>query len=518
MDVSIVPRPESLLITGGVFAFGDRTSIKSGEGCSAIARLLQNSLRPATGLDFPILDTAHETDAITLSLDPAIPPSGYRITITPSGANLTGGDGAGLFHATQTFLQLCPPDVFRSTPVPGTRWELPGVDIEDAPRFGWRGMMLDVSRHFFGRKSILKIIDALALHRLNVLHLHLTDDQGWRPEIRRYPRLTTVGSRRARSAIDNNMIRPEGQEPEFDHSLHDGYLSQDDLREIVAYAQARYITVVPEINLPGHSQAAIAAYPELGNTGEQLEVWTDWGVSPHVLNVDDTTIEFYKNVLDEILEIFPGDFIHIGGDECPRDEWRASPAAQARMRELGLIDEDELQSWMTGTFANYLADRGRRLIGWDEIMEGGLPPGASVMSWRGIAAGVAAAEAGHDVVMAPVESTYIYQSQTEDTASEPMGALPRLLLQTVFEFDPIPAGLSPEAQGRILGAQCQMWTEFITSERQMHQMAFPRFSAFAEAVWRRTPSTFDDFQQRLTVHADRLHALDIDGYRPPPAD
>jgi hexosaminidase len=317
--------------------------------------------------------------------------------------------------------------------------------------------------------------------------------------------------------MDNNMIRPEGQLPEFDHSLHDGYLSQDDLREIVAYAAQRFITVLPEINLPGHSQAAIAAYPELGNTGEPVEVWTDWGVSQHVLNVDDATIEFYKNVLDEILEIFPSEFIHMGGDECPRDEWRASPAARARISQLGLADEDELQSWVTGTFATFLASRGRRLIGWDEIMEGGLPVGASVMSWRGVEPGAKAAEAGHDVVMTPVERTYIYQSQTEDTASEPMGALPRLYLQTVFEYDPMPEGLSPAAQAHVLGAQCQMWTEFVSSERQMHQLAFPRLSAFAEAVWRRAPSTFVDFEERLETHLERLHALDIDGYRPPAA-
>jgi hexosaminidase len=511
MTISIVPRPESVTLTGDGLRLTAATRIDADASCEQIARHLQGRLRPATGWEF---DIGAGEESIALGLDPSLPASGYRISVSGSGARLTGGDLPGLFHATQTLLQLCPPQIFRRTVSLAVDWVLPGVEISDQPRFGWRGMMLDVSRHFFGRDSVLRLIDALALHRFNVLHLHLTDDQGWRLEIRRYPRLTEVGSRRARSAMEDTAELPPGTKSQYDRAPHDGFLSQDDVREIVAYAAERFITVVPEIDLPGHSQAAIAAYPELGNTLEQREVWTDWGISPHVLNPQESTLEFYRGVFDEVLGLFPGDFIHIGGDECPRDEWRESAAAQARMRELGLADEDQVQSWMIGEIGDFLHERGRRLIGWDEILDGGLPPGATVMSWRGVEGGIAAAEAGHDVVMAPEEETYFIHRQSDDPASEPLGSEPPVTLRTVHAFDPLPPGLSEAARAHVLGAQCQMWTEFVQSERQMHQMAFPRVSAFAEAVWCRDRGSFEDFEERLGAHFERLHALGIDAYGP----
>jgi hexosaminidase len=439
------------------------------------------------------------------------------VSVTPGAVRLTGGDPAGLFHSTQTLLQLFPAAIFRRMPVAGIRWTLPGVEIEDAPRFGWRGLLLDVSRHFFGRAAILTLIDALALHRMNVLHLHLTDDQGWRVEITRYPRLTEAGSWRACSALDDPDVRPAGVAPVYDRSPHSGFLSQDDLREIVVYAAERFITVLPEIDLPGHSQAAIAAYPELGNGTVPLEVWTDWGVSPHVLNVSDETIEFYHGVLDEILDIFPGEFVHLGGDECPTDEWRDSPAAQERVTELGLPGEGALQAWLLAGFDRYLAERGRRLIGWDEILEGEIPTRASVMSWRGTAGGIAAAVAGHDVVMTPEEDTYLYRRQSDSPGEEPESVGPTLPLRQVFEYDPMPAGLPASARPRILGAQCQMWTEFVSSERQLHVMLFPRFCAFAEAVWSTERRPYDDFLSRMGVHRERLHGLGIDGFEERPA-
>ena len=444
MTVSIVPRPESIMLSADTFALEAHTTILSQPGCEAVSRLLQNRLRPSTGFDFTISTHGEAGESsIVIELDPALPPSGYEISIDASRVLLRGGDAAGAFHATQTFLQLCPPAVFRRMTTPGLRWEVPGVEISDHPRFGWRGMLIDVSRHFFGRDAIFKLIDALALHRMNVLHLHLTDDQGWRIEINRYPRLTEVGSWRSHSVIDSAELRPAGAEPTSDSSPHDGFFSQDDLREIVAYAAERYITVMPEIDLPGHSQAAIAAYPELGNTSEPREVWTDWDIiSPYVLNVDEDTMQFYRNVLDEVLEIFPSEFIHIGGDEVPKDEWRASPTAQARMKELGLESEDELQSWVIGSFERYLAARGRRLVGWDEILEGGLPSGATVMSWRGTEGGIAAAEAGHDVIMTPDNDTYLYHWQSDDRAGEPLGVDPVLPLRHIYEYDPMPAGLT----------------------------------------------------------------------------
>ena len=515
MVISVIPRTQTLIEEHGVFVLDAHTTIVSGAGCSGVGDLLAARLRASTG--FPIATVpGSDSGRISITIDESLGASVYTVEITSSEVRLAGGDAAGAFWATQVLLQLCPPAVLRSTPIPGTVWSVPAVRITDRPRFPWRGMLIDVSRHFFGRDSVLKLIDALALHRMNVLHLHLTDDQGWRMEIMRYPRLTQVGSWRANSVIDNQYVRPEGAQPVHDLAPHSGYLSQDDLREIVAYAGQRFITVVPEIDIPGHSQAAIAAYPELGNTGEQLEVWNDWGVNPHVLNVDDSTMEFYENVLDEVLDVFPAEYIHIGGDEVPKDEWRASPSAQARIRDLGLADEDELQSWVISRFEKYLAARGRRLVGWDEILEGGLPSGATVMSWRGEEGGIAAAEAGHDVIMTPDEDTYLYHRQSEDRGSEPPAAEPIVTLEHVLSYDPMPAGLSATAQAHVLGAQCQMWTEFVSSERQMHEMVFPRFSAFAEAVWRTGPADFADFQGRLPAHLDRLHAMGIDGYRPRP--
>ena len=530
--IAIVPQPQSVTPTAQFFRLAASTRIaidppprsdSPDYGCSATAVLLRDRLSAATGFAFDLIDAddSQPRDRITLAIDPTLGASAYRISVVGSGVTLAGGDGAGLFHATQSFLQLCPVEIFRRAPVTGVDWAIPGVEINDAPRFAWRGMLLDVCRHFFGRGSILTLIDALALHRFNVLHLHLTDDQGWRLEILRHPQLTAVGSWRAKSALVDTAELAEGETAPYDEVPHSGFLSQDDVREIVAYAAARFITVMPEIDIPGHSQAAIAAYPELGNTGEQLEVWTDWGISEHVLNLEPATVQFYRDVFDEVLDLFPSEFIHIGGDECPTAEWEASDTAQARMRQLGLSRETELQGWLTHDFAGYLAARGRRMVGWDEILQASLPPGATVMSWQGVEAGIEAAEAGHDVIMAPEESTYLLHRQSDDPRTEPRGSEPPVTLHGVYTFDPVPAGLSKEAAAHILGAQCSMWTEFVGSERQMHQMVFPRLCAFAETVWRTEMAPFEDFLGRLEPQLQRLHGLGIDAWRAPstrPAD
>lgn len=525
MTVSIVPQPRSVTESASVLTLGPQTVITAEPDCAETAEILRQRLHTATGYELPIMeplgDTTERQGAIALEIDPELGASAYEVLVDETGAVLRGGDAAGVFHASQVLLQLLPPAVFRRVALPGVRWKAPGVRIADSPRFGWRGMLIDVSRHYFGRNSLFTLIDALALHRMNVLHLHLTDDQGWRIQIERYPALAEVGSWRPFSIVDNHYIRAAGAQPVRDFAPHDGYLTKDDLRELVEYARRRHIMILPEIDLPGHSQAAIAAHPELGTTTESLGVWTDWGVNVNVLNVDESTIEFYQNVLDEVVDVFPGLYVHIGGDEAPREQWRSSPAVQARMRQLGLVDEDALQSWLIGRFAAHLAARGRRLVGWDEILDGGLAPGATVMSWRGTDGGIAAAEAGHDVVMTPDPQTYLYHPQSPDRTTEPLGADPVVGLRTVFEYDPMPPGLSAQAQAHVLGAQCQMWTEFVSSERQLHQMVFPRLCAFSEAVWRNEPtsgSAFEDFERRLQTHRERLHALDIDGYAPPRSD
>ncbi|MFJ1705770.1 beta-N-acetylhexosaminidase [Kitasatospora sp. NPDC088346] len=492
-------------------------------GAVGVSRWLRGVLSAATGfpLDACTAERSAQTaNSITLAFDERLRAEhgreAYRIDVDVYGARLTGGGRPGLFYAAQTLRQLLGPRAFRRAPVPGEPWKVQSVTVQDAPRFGWRGVLLDVSRHFLPKADVLRFVDQLAAHKLNVLHLHLTDDQGWRIEIERYPGLTAVGAWRERSMVG---FRAGGRR---DDRPHGGYYTKDDLREIVAYAAERHITVVPEIDLPGHAQAAIAAYPELGNTDvvdtTTLGVWTDWGVNPNVLNVSERTLRFFEGVLEEVLEVFPSEFVHLGGDECPKDQWRASAAAQARIEELGLADEDELQSWFIRHFDGWLAERGRRLIGWDEILEGGLAPGAAVSSWRGYAGGVAAAEAGHDVVMCPEQYVYLDHRQAPGE-DEPVPVGWVRSLEDVYRFEPVPADLAPAAAARVLGAQANLWTEFMDDARDVDYRAFPRLAAFAEVVWSALPADpaardFADFERRMAAHYPRLDALGVEYRRP----
>lgn len=508
MTTALVPRPSTLLETGAGFHLGSSTRLSFDAASADVAHLLRKQLAPATGLPLLPDDLANGVgDAIALTVDGRIGPSAYELQVTAQGVRITGGDAAGLFHGTQTLRQLLPSQIFRRTTLSDVDWYVPGIEIADRPRFAWRGMLLDVSRHFFGLEMVLKLIDLLALHRMNVLHLHLTDDQGWRIEIKRYPRLTDIGSWRARSMIGSSQDSKRFG-AKYDETPHSGFFTQDDIREIVAYAAERFITVIPEIDVPGHSQAAIAAYPELGNARARLPVHTDWGVNTHVLNVSDETITFYKGVLEEVLTLFPSVFIHVGGDEVPKDEWKASPLAQERIRDLGLAGEDELQSWFITQLSDFLTDRGRRLVGWDEILEGGLPRGAMVMSWRGDSGGIAVARLGHDVVMTPDPVMYLYHHQS-DPAVEPPGVPPIVDLRSVYSYEPVPSEMTESDATHVLGAQCQMWTEFVVSPRQLQEMVFPRLCAFSEVVWAEQKDSFGEFERRLSSHTERLKALDV---------
>ncbi|QKW19748.1 beta-N-acetylhexosaminidase [Kitasatospora sp. NA04385] len=489
--------------------------IAAAPGTGAAARRLRAELSAATGFD---LDPAPAGEAgdLVLELDPELGPEEYRLSAGAAAVRLTGGSAAGLAHAGQTLRQLLGPDAYRSAPLPGASWTVPAVEVRDAPRFGWRGAMLDVSRHFMPKAGVLRFIDQLAAHKLNVLHFHLTDDQGWRIEIKRYPRLTEVGGWRERSMVGYRAGNRRDDQP------HGGFYTQDDLREIVAYAAARHITVVPEIDLPGHNQAAIAAYPELGNTDvvdtAALGPWTDWGVSENILNPSEATLRFYEGVLEELLEIFPSTFVHLGGDECPKDQWKASPAAQARIAELGLKDEFELQSHVIRHFDRWLAERGRRLIGWDEILEGGLAPGAAVSSWRGYDGGIAAANAGHDVVMCPEQHVYLDHRQADgDDEPIPVGWV--RTLEDVYRFEPVPPQLDEAAAAHVIGTQANLWTEFMYTGRDVDYKAFPRLAAFAEVAWSdlpRDPAERDwaGFERRMAGHYPRLDALGIEYRRP----
>ncbi|MFI6322368.1 beta-N-acetylhexosaminidase [Nonomuraea sp. NPDC050556] len=448
------------------------------------------------GVLMPVLPPGSSAGAIAFSHDPGLGPEAYRLAVRAEGVRIEAGDAAGAFYGAQTLRQLLPPAAFRSGSIGETGWAVAPVTIEDRPRYGWRGCLIDVARHYLPKPDLLRYVDLLAAHKLNVLHLHLTDDQGWRMEVKGYPKLTEIGSWRTESPLGSR------QHGVFDGRPHGGFYTQDDLREIVAYAADRFVTVVPEIELPGHSQAAIAAYPELGNLDTPLDVATRWGISPNVLNVEDTTLDFYRAVLDQVMEIFPSEYVCVGGDECPKDQWRDSPAAQRRMRELGLRDEDELQSWFVGRFADHLAARGRRLLGWDEILEGGAPPGATVACWRGQNAVSAAIRAGHDVVICPFTELYLDFRQS-DHPGEPVPIGSVISLRDVYAFEPVPGE-------HVLGAQANLWTEHIDSPRALDYMAFPRLSAFAEVVWSPAGGDFDDFRERLHHHERRLAALGVE--------
>jgi hexosaminidase len=512
----LIPAPRSIHWvppTRGLFPLDDETALHALPGTEGVARWLRATVGAATGLPFP---DGRNDNGIELRIDPALADEAYRIVVDGLAIRIEGGSAAGVFWGAQTFRQLLGPEAFRRAPVDsGREWTVPMGVIEDAPRFGWRGMMLDVARHFMPKDGVLRYLDLLAAHKLNVFHFHLTDDQGWRIEIKRYPKLTEVGSWRPRTKWGHRASELWNVTP------HGGYYTQDDIREIVAYADALHIAVVPEIDIPGHSQAAIAAYPELGNTDvvdtAALGVWDTWGVNPNVLAPTENTLRFYEGVFEEVLELFPSTFIHVGGDECPKDQWKESPAAQARIKELGVGDEDGLQSWFIRHFDRWLSERGRRLIGWDEILEGGLAEGATVSSWRGYGGGIAAAKAGHDVVMCPEQQVYLDHRQ-HGGPDEPVPIGFVRTLEDVYRFEPLPPQLTAEEARHVLGAQANVWTEVMEYHARVDYQVFPRLAAFAEVAWSALPHPddrdFADFERRMTHHYARLDALGVD-HRPP---
>lgn len=506
MPVTLIPRPQELTEGDGEgLTLTPRTRISATPGAEDSLAWLRRELGAATG--FPFAPGA-ETDArIRLSIDPhaGLRPEGYRLIVDDAGALVIGHDQAGVFYGAQTLRQLLPADAYRQAPLGDTTWVLPALTITDAPRFRWRGAMLDIARHFQPKREILRFIDLLALHKLNVLHLHLSDDQGWRVEIRRYPELTRKGAWRTESQVGFSSPLV------FDGRPHGGFLTQDDIREIVAHASARHITVVPEIDVPGHSQAAIHAYPELGEVGK-IPVGTRWGIFDEVLGVTDNVLEFYKNVFDEIIELFPSTYVHVGGDECPKTQWKNSASAQKRIEEEGLADENELQSWFIRQLDAHLTARGRRLVGWDEILEGGLASGATVMSWRGEEGGIAAARAGHDVIMAPTATSYLDYKQSEDP-DEPVPVGTLLRTKDVYTSKTVPEKMTEKEAAHVLGAQVNVWTEHIDTPRRLDYMVFPRLTAFAEKVWSSGPRDYAEFEPRLREHLHRLDAIGVE-YRP----
>jgi hexosaminidase len=511
----LLPRPTMYRAEEGEFSLTEATVIRVGErSLSGTARWLQSALRPPTGFALLAEESGaaaaraayHETadSAISLTLRPELGAQAYELKVDPAGVRIAGGDAAGVFYGCQALLQLLPAAVYRRAFACQVRWSVPAVSIADAPRFRWRGAMLDVARHFLPKREVLRFIDLMAVHRLNTLHLHLTDDQGWRVEILRYPRLTSVGGWRRESQLGAARDAPGDGRP------HGGYYSQADVREIVAYAAERHITVVPEIDLPGHSQAAIAAYPELGiHPDRQLEVWTRWGVNHNVLGAEDSTIEFYKGVLDELMDLFPSELIGLGGDECPKDQWHDDPRTQELIRERGLGDEKGLQAWFIGQLSAHVAGRGRRVYGWDEMLEGPLPPGTVIASWRGMTGAVTAVNRGFEVVACPDHTVYLDYRQSE-SPDEPIPVSIPLTVEDTYGFEPVPDGLTAQQAALVLGGQANVWTEHIDTPRMVDFYVFPRLCAIAEALWTEGKRDFAEFRVRLDEHLNRLDALGVE--------
>jgi hexosaminidase len=475
----LVPMPQKIARQTGSFTVGATTAITTSDaGASAAARLLVDHVRTERGLALRLADGG----AIRFVRDPAVAGAeAYTLAVTPSGIVLTAASDAGFVNAAMTLAQLISPD--RAFGQPTT---IPALMIEDAPRFGWRGLMIDPARHFLPLPALYTIVDQMAAVKLNTLHLHLTDDQGWRFEVKKYPKLTAIGSWRTPPSSGGALGPRVG-----------GFYTQAELKGLVAYARTRNIVIVPEIDLPGHAQALVAAYPELGVLGDRPDVSQDWGVNPYLFNPGPHGVAFVKALLDEVMEIFPGSYIHLGGDEAVKDQWERSPVVQAQIKTLGLKDENALQSWLIDQFGRYLADHGRRLIGWDEILEGGLPPSASVMSWRGEQGAVDAASQGHDVVLSPAPKLYFDNSQS-NLGDEPPGRLGIQTLADVYRYDPMPAGLAADKAKHVLGAQANAWSEYLVTPYQVQHALFPRIGALAEKTWSAAgTSSFADFVARL---------------------
>lgn len=504
-DFDIVPRPHLVELTDNAapFVLTSQTVIVHGKNKQARrnAAFLQEYVRHRTGMTLKLASRAPKANYIGLTETLTAPNrEAYRLTVHPTHIHIEGASVAGTFYGIQTLRKALPHNTMAGN-VPEMKEHqvlVPQGRIVDEPRFSYRGAHLDVARHFITPDSVRRFIDMLALHNINRFHWHLTDDQGWRLEIKKYPRLTSIGAQRAQTVIGRNSGKYDGRP-------YGGFYTQEECRELVRYAAERHITIVPEIDLPGHMQAALAAYPELGCTGGPYAVWTKWGVSDDVLCAgNDKIYPFINDVLDEVVKIFPSEYIHVGGDECPKTRWKSCPKCQARIKSEGLqadahhTAEERLQSYVIRRAELHLTRRGRKLIGWDETLEGGLAPGATVMSWRGEAGGIEAAKKGHDVIMSPNSYLYFDYYQTKNTETEPLAIGGYLPLKTVYSYEPLPASLTPEQAKHIVGVQANLWTEYIPTFRQAEYMLLPRLAALSETQWSLPAAkNYDDFIRRL---------------------
>lgn len=493
----IIPKPVSYSNAEGTFVINEKTSITISPGdneLQQLAGLLGSGIFSVSG--YTPVNSNKGVNSIRLIIDPAIKDNeGYQLSILKDNISIKGKTGAGIFYGIQTLLQFFPVEKSKTISIPC------GL-IEDYPRFKWRGVHLDVCRHFFPVEFVKKYIDILAFYKMNTFHWHLTEDQGWRIEIKKYPRLTQIGSMRKETMGDGKP--------------HGGYYTQEQIRDVVEYAKSKYITVVPEIEMPGHALAALTSYPEFSCTGGPFEVETTWGVFDDIFCAGkESTFEFLENILSEVIDLFPGEFIHIGGDEAPKTRWEKCELCQSRMKSENLKDEHELQSYFIQRIEKFVNSKGRKIIGWDEILEGGLAPNAAVMSWRGTEGGIAAAKMNHYVVMSP--GTHCYFDHYQGLSGEPKAFGGYTPLEKVYSYEPVPDQLTPEESRYIMGAQANLWTERIETTDHVEYMLLPRLCALSEVVW--TPANkknLNDFLERLSTHYEILSAKSYNFRVPPP--
>ena len=503
-DYRVVPLPDRIDgIKGADFRLTEQCLVNYPTGDRNMERnaaMLSQYVEEMTGMHLstrPTVNTKDRTGNISLIIDPKVNgDEAYSILVTPKGVEISGKTAAGVFFGIQTLRKSLPVGTAQAI-------NLPAAQLVSNPRFGYRGMHLDCSRHFFSVATVKRYLDIMALHGMNRLHWHLTDDQGWRVEIKKYPRLAEVGGWRNGTTLGHNS-------PVNDGIRYGGYYTQEEIRDIVRYAADRYITIIPEIDMPGHMLGALAAYPELGCTGGPYEVWGKWGVTDDILCVGkDHTLQFVKDVLDEVMQLFPGEYIHIGGDESPRVRWQECPLCQKRIRDLGIKSEGKksaealLQGWFTTQIQDYLAAHGRRIIGWDELLGCDVDPSATIMSWRGAEPGAEGAKLGHDVVMTPVGPLYFDYYQTSSTWNEPTAFGGCNTLEKVYNFEPVAEDLPADKRHHILGAQANLWTEYVTCEPQVQYQVLPRMAALAEVQWIQPEAKdYQDFKTRLTRLVD----------------
>lgn len=509
--LNIVPKPMKAEVKKGNFTFRSTTAILtdiSNQELNQLGSLLVQSVSNAGGPELKLSGLSGSRipgNSVVLvlgGLSENLSDEGYKLTVSKKNIIIRANTGKGIFYGLQSLFQLLPPSFAAKAERNSQVFTVPCVEITDQPRYSYRGMHLDVCRHIFPVETIKTYLDIMAMYKLNTFHWHLTDDQGWRIEIKKYPELTRIGSIRKGTQV--------GRSDEHDGVPYGGYYTQDQVREIVAYAAARYITVVPEIEMPGHAVAALAAYPQLSCTGGPFDVRTQWGVADDIYCAGNEDVYgFIEDILTEVMGLFPSKYIHVGGDEAPKTRWEACPKCQAKMKQEGLKNEMELQSYFIKRIERFLNSKGRRLIGWDEILEGGLAPEATVMSWRGVQGGIDAAVQGHDVIMTPVDYCYFDYYQA-DPSSEPLAIGGYLTLKTVYSYEPTPPVLDAAQARHILGAQGNLWTEYIKTPEQLMYMAFPRGIALSEITWsQKNDLDWDDFSQRMTDQYARFDYLGI---------